>query len=328
MRQLLFTLVVGIFLSSTGLAEVPENQVNGQTSVAISNETVVTKPVFISTQLSNQSLLVANHLIIDKPIMGDVLIVAGKVDLQSNIAGQLTLVAGQATLAGNIQGDVIAIGGNIDISSKAVINGNLKYLKSSSINIAPGATIKGKLEPWVRPSPVSKKPYVITTIDKPAYKFPWIFYGGLLVVGLVLCLGFAGYSKRLLNTVWQRPWLSLLSGLLVFIVTPMLILTAIMTIIGIPFSIVLFGLYLASLWLAYAYAAWLIGASLMRLIKASVDFNTKQSRILALLLGLASLYFLGCIPYIGFWLKGFALLLGLGGMALTFRLAWSQYVNN
>lgn len=328
MRQLLFILIAGIFLNSFALAEKSEKQVNIETSAAIPNEIVVTKPVLISTQLSDQSLLVANHLVIDKPITGDIFIVAGKADLQSDIVGQLTLIAGQATLAGNIQGDVTAIGGNIDISPTAVINGNLKYLKSSSINIAPGATIKGKLEPWVKPAPVSEKTYVISTSDKPAHQFPWIFYSGLLMVGLILCLGFADYSKTLLNTVWQRPWLSVLTGLLVFLLTPMLMLTAIITIIGIPFSIVLFGLYLASLWLGYAYAAWLIGASLIKLIKASVDFSTKQSRILALLLGLASLYFLGCIPYLGFWFKGFALLLGLGGIALTFRLARSQYVKN
>jgi cytoskeletal protein CcmA (bactofilin family) len=319
-------MMAGIFLSSLCLAQEPVTQVGLETA-ATQSEATVAKSVLISAHLRNQSILVANHLLIDKPINGDAFIVAGKADLQSDIAGNVILVAGQATIAGNIQGDVIALGGNIDISSTAIIKGNFNYLKPSSINLAPGATIKGKLEPWVKQSPVIERPYITTPINTRPHQFPIVFYSGLFVVGLILCLGFASYSRTLLDAVWQRPWLALLSGLSVFIVTPMLILTSIVTIIGIPFSIILFGFYLAGLWLAYAYAAWLIGASFIKLVKSSVNFNYKKSRVLALFIGLIALYFLGGIPYIGFWFKGFALLLGLGGIVLTFMLERPKYVS-
>jgi cytoskeletal protein CcmA (bactofilin family) len=322
MRQLCFTLLV-LLLGSQCLAEAETTKIVLKTSAAGSNS-IRTQPVFISSHISGQNIMVANHLLITQPIIGDVTIIAGKADLQSDIAGDVNLIAGQATIDGTIKGNVTAIGGNIDIGRKAVIEGNLKYLKSSSINVAPGATIKGKLESLVEKQQVIESHYVMDTVKQHKHKFPIIFYLGLFSLGLVLCLAFADYNRAMLTTVWQRPWLTLLVGLLIFIATPMLMVTSLITIIGIPFGIILCGLYFAALWIAYAYSAWLIGAGLIKLINPTNDFSSKLFRIFALVIGLAVLYCLGWIPYLGMWFKVLALFLGLGGIVLTFKFARSN----
>lgn len=323
MIRLSISLLMGLFITMSCLAQQPDTAV--QDSSTIQNSLPTAKPAIVSTQLGNQSLLVANHIKLTAPITGDVLIIAGKVDLESEVTGDATIIAGQITLAGHTAGDIVAIGGNVDIRPQAVIDGNVKYLQSSSLSIAPGAVIHGKLEPWVEPK-VGKTQ--IKAVTHTQHHFPMLFYTGLFIVGLILSFGFPKQSLSLLANVRQRPWMSLISGLGVLIIVPILIITSLITVIGLPLSIILFGLYLAGLWLAYAYAGWLIGASLVKVIRPSIDFNQRFLKIVMLIVGLAALYIVGNIPYIGFWFKVLVLLLGLGGIALTFLSSRNAVVND
>jgi|GEM_PF-2335062 len=305
MRRLWVMLLASMALINSSLAEPMSNDL----------QTTVNPAPLVMTQISDHTILMGNSLTVSQPIAGDALIIGGNVELQGDIDGDVTIIAGHASVLGHVKGDVTAIGGHIDIGPLASIEGDVKFLQSASLKVDKGAHIQGRLEPMI--SSHRHEQTQVAIISEKSQRFPILFYSGLFLVGLILCLVFPRQSINLLNNVWQRPGMALVSGLGVLIVVPVVILFSMISLVGIPFSLILLGLYLASLWLAYAYAAWLLGAGLAKFLKPNIGLNSAIIRILLLSVGLAGLYLIGTIPYFGPCFKAIGLLLGIGGITIS-----------
>jgi hypothetical protein len=109
----------------------------------------------------------------------------------------------------------------------------------------------------------------------------------------------------------DKPPESAAIGFLIIIGVPILLILLMITIIGIPFSILGFMLFAFIVWVASIYGKFSIGTWLL----SKVDKTNKWA---ALILGLLVGVILGFVPIIGDIINFVILLLGLG--AITYAL--------
>jgi hypothetical protein len=258
-----------------------------------------------------RKLLVVDHFTLPKDtiLTGNMLLIANSVDLQGDVTGKVRIVAATVKVAGHVPGRLYIIADHIEVQPTAVIDGRLKYI-ASSLKQADQAIVDGKLQPW----PDQR---INSRLHTLAQGFPWVLYTCLVLLGLISILSMQRFSSRLVIKVKQRPWMSLITGVALVFLTPWVILTAILSIVGIPLSILLLGFYVLSLSLAYVYAAWLIGRSMLSIFIKQQGTHGFFTQLIALILGLFLLYLIGMLPILGKLVKFVALFIGLGGIALT-----------
>jgi len=97
---------------------------------------------------------------------------------------------------------------------------------------------------------------------------------------------------------------------------PFVALVLLITIIGIPVALLLMSLYLLVLFLGWITAALFVAQRGLAALRPERPV-TRGWQLLALLLGLAVLWVLRQIPFVGGWIGFIALLAGIG--ALTWR---------
>jgi len=229
---------------------------------------------------------------------GDVVVVDGDVLVRGTVDGDLVVVKGEVTLRGHVTGDVVAVRDKVILGSRAKIDGDLRY-GSKKPEGATGDKVGGKV-----------KRFDLESIAAPAgagiVLGLWLAVTvSMFLLGLVLILLFPRAADAV---ALAGPGKSLLVGLLVFILLPIIALVALVTIFGIPLGFVLLLAFALLLAIGYVSCAWLLGRRILKPPKA---------RILAFLVGLVLLRLLALIPFVGGLIGFLATLLGLGALALA-----------
>lgn len=281
-------------------------------------------------------------IIVRGTVNGDLEGAAGSVVIERSgvVTGDLSTSAGSITIAGKVNGDVEVgtgsftlaqsgvIGGNLDVGAGSIlvqgqINGNAR-LGGDSIRLAETARIGGDVEyaedaaftddgATVGGS-ISAEPDIGTGgFDLPTVP-SWLFTGYAMLVnlllGAVLLGAMPGFSRRVTETVADKPAKAGGVGVLGLFGIPIGLALLAVTIVGIPLSIagaVTFGLlaWIALLYGRIAVAAW-------GLRQADID-----SQWIALVVGIVGFGLLGRIPILGGLLSLATFLLGLGAIALV-----------
>ena len=229
----------------------------------------------------------------------------GSVDMEGWITGDLRIAAGEIELSGRVDGDVELAGGEIEIEEGAVINGNLTWRSNEEPEIDQDVVITGEIiegEPW------------------PEYEQDSGFFDGLF--GLLSLIFSAGLFYTVFRTRLDRcfasfqatPGRSLLVGLAVFAITPLIALLFFVTAVG----------WLLGMLVAAAYALALIAGGLTG-ITLTARWGLERFRqmpdpslgsvwlaIAALAVVISLLYI---IPPLGALVGTAILLLGLGTVA-------------
>ena len=101
-------------------------------------------------------------------------------------------------------------------------------------------------------------------------------------------------------------------GLLFLIITPIVAVLLLITIIGIPLSLIIFIIYIISLYISRIYVGFWVGQYVLKKLKIETRFKvlTMASGLLIVLIGTN-------LPIIGIFIHFVVLLLGLGAIALT-----------
>ena len=139
----------------------------------------------------------------------------------------------------------------------------------------------------------------------------WWFIG-TLIVGTVLALLFPAALHEPAAALRDRPWHSLGWGSVLFIVTPIAVIIALITVVGIPIGLLVLFAYAAALFLSQIF----VGAALGQVILQQGQTGDTGSQIGRLALGLAvlliALAVLGLIPVLGGLAVLATLVAGLG----------------
>lgn len=158
----------------------------------------------------------------------------------------LVLLAGNASIQGTVTGNVLVIGGDVDIAPGAEIKGMLQVI---------GGQIYGNLESvehfnvsngW-RIAPAAAQllmhPHTIWDIKKHRnFRLTAMKFGILLLTYLLIAVAFPRPINAISSMLVNRPIGSILFGLLMFVVVPVVSWVLILSIVGFPF--LLLGIFL------------------------------------------------------------------------------------
>jgi hypothetical protein len=279
MRRLVLTLMAGLLFVGVG-------------SPAWGQEAV---------QEDDQIVLTGRVVIAQEERVGDVVIFDGPASVAGQVNGDLLVFNGDLELSGQVTGDVMSFNGDVSLAGTARIGGDL--VSRLAPNVEAGATIQGETRRF-RPREWTE---------------PFAFFAELafwlaisvstLILGLLLLL----LAPRAADAVYESARTSIGPsigwGFILFFGLPILAVLALLTLVGIPFGVVVL-LALALIYsIGYVAAAWVVGRSISRTI----------GRVLAFLIGLGILRVLAIIPIVGglTWFLG--AVFGLGVLVVA---AW------
>lgn len=265
--------------------------------------------VLVTGTVTGDVSAVAGNVRIEGDVGGSVDANGGNVELgrDATVGGNFRAGAGNVVLAGTVRGDAEADAGTVVLAESAVVEGDLRY---GGELVDQGGAVRGRVvqEPAAGGAPFPLIP-------------GWAFrlYGALvtLLVGAILLAAFPEGTRNVADRVRDSPLRTGGAGILALVGVPVLLVLLALSIVGIPLTVAGFVLYGVGVWLAGILGRYAVGAWLLSL--ADTD-----NRWLALLVGVAALYLVGFVPFLGEVAGFLVMLLGLGAMALVGRDAYRR----
>ncbi len=263
----------------------------------------------VNTTVKRNVNLVGTNILISKNsnINWDALVLARVVEMRGTVQGSLHGVADKLLISGDVNKDV-----------SFTINQNDDYYQGEPIKITDDSNIKGDLNYSYNKNLNIDKSLIAGAINfnKKDIENDWqkniwnfiIAVFSALVVGLV----FISISKKEMTIIQEkansRYGKSLLIGLGILFLTPIVSIILMMTIIGIPLGFIMLILWFITLY----FAQIMISLGLGKQIRERL-FKAKKKNIMAdLIIGITVLYLLFSIPIFGGVITFFSTLLGLG----------------
>lgn len=234
---------------------------------------------------------------------------------EGNRVNHVIAIGGQVTLYGVADGNVVSVGDSVVLASSSIVGGNVISI-GGVIARGNASEVYGSLTE-INTSNFSE---IFTTVLNSDWKgWSWLFaifsiilYLGLLILSILLVLLIPKPIHVISDAVVRNPYKTGLWGLLgLILVVPLALLLTISVI----------GVVLVPLEISIAIAGALIGSvAVSRLIGHRIFVVLKkpdQTYMRETIWGLTFLWFVGWIPYVGWMLKVFVILLGLGGVLVT-----------
>ncbi len=225
-------------------------------------------------------------------------------EINGSVGRNLMSFSGRADIRGQIGRNLDIRTGGVTLAAPAKVGGDLKaYVRrSSDVRVGSGVTIGGKTETHIT---VRRSRFT-----RPAF-YIWraIALLGAFLVGWLLLTLVPRFFISVAGAVssWGR---SLGLGAVILIVTPVLVVIACLTLIGMPLGILTLFVYLASLYLAKIFVGVFLGRALL-----GEPQDGGRARLLGLFLGLLVITVVTQIPFgIGAIFGACVLCVGLGAM--------------
>lgn len=241
----------------------------------------------------------------------------------SQVAGETVVTGQDLVLRGRTEGALQANGRDVlldgrfgsaeiraqdlTLTAGARVDGPLRYVSPRAADLRPGAVVAGPLS------------HQVGTARRWAWSLPawlgraFLFLAGSLA-GVILALLMPGGLAAVAREFRRSPGLSMGAGAGILFGVPILAILLMITLIGIPLAFTVLGLYALGLYLAWVFAAIVLGDSLLlRLPVRSLRLRMS----LAALLGVAVLLLLQALPWIGGIVALLALMAGFGGVTLA-----------
>lgn len=242
---------------------------------------------------------------------GDMVDIVVVIDDNAVIDGQVTdtlvVVNGTATINGFVTGDIIVAEGSLVVNDGATANDITLF--RSDMTQGAAANITGDV--------TEEDSYTGFTWGLTLFSI--VFWIGttiaVLLAGLAIMALFGRQMDVAIQTISTRPLESVVSGLVTWILIPIVAILTFITIIGIPVALGLLFVVIPLLALmGYMVGAYWLGARVVTMT------NIRVGRYLALVIGLVLLAIIGAIPWIGGVFTFFATLFGTGALVyLVYR---------
>ena len=257
--------------------------------------------ITIENATTKDAFLAGSNISIKDSSIRDLYATAETIKIKSNIDRNAYLSGKKITINSTIDGDVKVAAEEINIGKDAVITGTLEYDRDAKLNVAEGAQIAKKKT--YRSKDLNLTPFSIFKIKAFATLYS---FAAMLIIGIILL----ALCKKTRTTIEKldKKASTILKGLLIgfiaLIVLPITAILILLTIIGLPLSILLlifYGLiiYLSSLTTAYYVGNWFLKDKL-------------KNKYLLLTMSLLILYLLKLIPVVGGFVALASLLFGMG----------------
>jgi len=256
------------------------------------DDRLLLQPTILLQVPNGDKLVFGEKFVLEKgeTLEGNLVVFSGTADLKSEsvVEGDVVIIGGKVYIKGTIEGEVVVVGGSVDLRDSAIIEGNLTNV-SGSITTESGAVIEGEILENIQtfiPFSIFEEfqgsfdehsPIIIpgdfhSRWDEiwmnPIWDFVrvvfWAFIWALLAVLMVLFI--PKPIDRIADAAISQPLASGGLGIITALIAPVLIVILIITICGIPVSI-LVSIILFAAWVLGMVALGLeVGERLARLI--------------------------------------------------------------
>lgn len=231
-----------------------------------------------------------------------------EVTIAGSVGGDLKVMARRIELRGQVDGNAELTGEEIQIADGAVVKGDLVWRSETEPEMAEGAVIQGELRRG-EPLPESR--------HGPGLLGSLFIMLSLIVAAGVLFTLMRPACEACVVTFQDKPWVVLLTGLVVFAVTPVGIALLFGTGIGWLLALVLMAAY--GLALLLGGLSGLIVVARLGLARVTSDSASLGKTWLAIAVAAFILSLLYVVPPVGILAGTLLLLLGLGVVA------WEAY---
>jgi len=281
-----------------------------------------TQSAVVGGEVQEAAHLFAQTIRVTGTVNGDLLAVGQTVEIgpEARITGSLQACGADVTIEGTIEGDIDATAGMIVMRGAA--NGDVE-LESETLEIDPGARIKGDLvygsrnevefdEETIVDGTVDWDPSgdkVKADVDLGVGRLTRMIIA--LLVGLAAVAIFSKQTPAIVARVGGDGLRSAGIGFITFVVVPVAGLLACILIVTIPLVFIAGLVFALLVYLAKVPVAIWIG----QLILARLG-RSQSAPYLSLLIGIAALYAVFLIPYIGKLAWWASLFVGLGAIVL------------
>lgn len=241
--------------------------------------------------------------------VGRDLAAAGSEVAVRGVVGRDVLVgAEQLTVAGRVGGDIRGeTGGPFRLESTARIGGGIRYSGTEQLSRAAGAQVAGTVD-FTKETSRSDEDSLADRLGGQVY---WFLASVLLLLAILLYARRAALRAGAL--IGERPGTSFLAGLGFLLLTPLVAGILLISIVGIPLSLLtLFG-YVLVLYTAKVFVALAVGRLMVRKLPDAfwLPFGAGTA-------GLALYYFLSVLPGVGPVVIVGTVLFGTGAQLLLF----------
>ena len=252
------------------------------------------------------ALLTGDTTIGREALVGGVLAFSsGQMEMLGNVTSDLTGSAGTLALGGHVGGDAELQSGNFAVLPDARIEGDLSYTAPERIEIPEGA-VGGEI-------------YYNMVSDGEeelgAFVFLWWIasYLALVLIGLVALAIWPDRMQRLARKTSERPGKAFLTGIVIVIAAFLISVLFMLTIIGIPFGLIILILTIILLYVAKIITGLWLGKWMF------AKMGRVQKPWVELVSGLFVLLLVSAIPIIGWLVSLVATLIPVGNLAEEIR---------
>jgi len=253
------------------------------------------------------------NIIVSGKNRGDLRFAGANVVLSGEFLDIVKGISANLTISGIFEEDLGVKAARITIAPTAVIKGDFAY-STALFERKEGSQIMGKViqleteegKAWEQTKRQHEK-----VPDYLAKGLFWIISTiALIIVGLLVNYFLPKHTEEIVSTISGSIWKCLWIGLIVLIAVPLCIIISLFTAIGIPAGIISTFLYITMLYISRVYVGLWIGRKLL----GSFNESFTSFFFWPFVAGTIIIGILLLIPVIGWLLRVFLLLIGLGAM--------------
>ncbi len=276
-------------------------QVGGNVNVA-ANDVRLRGPVARSVRVAAQDVTITGN------IGGDVVVAARTVRIESGatISGDVRIAAQDLIIAGDVTGDLLGaagsidlsgatVGGNVDvrveeltIDGTAAVAGDVRYQSDRDLTVGDDASVSGVVQ---RSSPSTLSSGNVSLAGETVWGLARLL--AMLVTGLIIVLAVPGAAAAAADGARRQLVRSAITGFIALVLIPLAAFILLVTVIGIPVSLILLTLFWVTLYLSQV----IVGLALGRwVLPRSWRGNGRGYNLLAMVIGVALIGLIRLIP--------------------------------
>ncbi|MFC1517963.1 hypothetical protein ACFL5G_05375 [Candidatus Margulisiibacteriota bacterium] len=313
---------------------------------------IAAEDIHILGKVKGDIFAIGKNIKIRGGVDGDIFAAGEYLNIAPKYANDLRLLGKRLYVRGRIAKDVMAAGQRLFLSGRILGNA---YTASQYLKVSRYAKINGVLQYSADKSVISRRARIGRIIketpdqaqtcvmpEKESEGMGWGVLSGIsfihILMLLLLAWVFVKYTpnqvKLISKTIMTSSWKSMGIGFLSLFMIPILIGLLLITIVGIPFGLILLFCYILALYLSKVFIAFSLGEWLSTKFSRKPKKESKQKMAQRpfrnFIIGIIFYYLLTMIPVLGGYIQFFALLIGLGAIVssrfVTYKLARKKAV--
>lgn len=290
---------------------------------------VIGGAVNISGDINQDVRAIGGQVDINATIGRNLSVVAADVtiDDDTTIAGNLVFASGNATINAPLPNDVTAASGNITFyapidGSVTVAVEKLRFTESSEVagdltywssTEAQGTDrVRGNVKMNKIETPEIKDDSKNES-EKISLRSIMFTFASNVLIGIIFVKLLPEFSRGSSEIVRTKTLVSFVYGLAILFLAPIFIIILLISVVGLPLSLITLSVYLTAMYVAKIFVALWLGRLVIN------RFEATKSDVWAVTTGVLLYAIFGTLPYVGLWVKFLAMTLGLGAILLNLK---------